>query len=478
LGFGHASDVTVRDCAIVNTPIWHGIELNAVRRAVVERVQFKGCPNEALQLDSMNSANPGVFPWFGPYNDEICRDLVIQDCTFDAVATAIGSHSAPPVDGLVIRRCVVTASSEVAIKPVRYVNWRVEECEFVECHSIFGGSAERFELRANRVSSSSIADFNLLNWSNGIVEGNVVFAPRAGFTNFSATVVSRDNRVESTKLLVEPRLLDGAPPSDFFYVIPANSGNRINLAYQFVGRVAATLIQPTGGTAILNVAAVGSPPLLYRWSKGGVSFATSAEPRLVLSDLSSADESDYSVTVSNMAGSVSSDRLELRIVAPASPAPGGFALSGVSIRAQLSSNQEILSAGFSVRGIGVKRLLIRASGPALGDVGVSSFAVNPRLEIFDPARRMIAENDDWLVDMSAVFSAVGAFPWRPGSADAAAQVTIPIGSGTVQVKSTGPGVVLIEVLAVPGSPRQRLGARLGRGARCRADSGIHASGFG
>lgn len=92
VAFGHAKDIVIKDCEIYNIPIFHGIELNAVERAIVENCYLhNGTGQELLQLDLM--AGFSVFPWFGPYDFTPCRDIIVNGCHFYDAKGGIGSHS-------------------------------------------------------------------------------------------------------------------------------------------------------------------------------------------------------------------------------------------------------------------------------------------------------------------------------------------------------------------------------------------------
>lgn len=82
LAIGHASDVLIENCEFLNCTSWHDLEINGSKH-----VKVKGCvfPNyqgtsEILQPDYMGSASQ--FPWFGPYNNNPCLDITLEDCRF------------------------------------------------------------------------------------------------------------------------------------------------------------------------------------------------------------------------------------------------------------------------------------------------------------------------------------------------------------------------------------------------------------
>ena len=73
-----------------------------------------------------------------------------------------------------------------------------------------------------------------------------------------------------------------------------------------------------GDSAELSVTVVGSEPLVYQWSKGGVELEGATDSRLTLADVVPSDAGDYVVAVSNSAGRVESDVITVTMAQPAS----------------------------------------------------------------------------------------------------------------------------------------------------------------
>jgi cyclophilin family peptidyl-prolyl cis-trans isomerase len=124
-------------------------------------------------------------------------------------------------------------------------------------------------------------------------------------------------------------------------------------------------------------------------------------------------------------------------------------LTNLSARTQVGTGNDILIAGFVVRGSTSKTVLIRATGPALAGFGVTGALANPKLQLYADSTLMM-QNDDWAGDSQiiAAASAVGAFPIaNGGSKDAALLVTLKPGSYSAQVSGAdgGTGVALVEV---------------------------------
>jgi len=76
---------------------------------------------------------------------------------------------------------------------------------------------------------------------------------------------------------------------------------------------------PVGGEATFSASAEGTPELTYRWRKDGVDLAVEPGPSLTLSPVSLRDAGDYTVTVSNAGGSITSAPAQLTVTLPTLP---------------------------------------------------------------------------------------------------------------------------------------------------------------
>jgi hypothetical protein len=124
----------------------------------------------------------------------------------------------------------------------------------------------------------------------------------------------------------------------------------------------------------------------------------------------------------------------------------------LSARAPVGPDEGVLIGGFTVTGAGSKRLLIRAVGPTLEAFGVGDALANPRLEIFDQAGGLLAENDDWQESHGSLFTAAGALALEAGSRDAAVVITLAAGqSYTAVVRSADEraGEAMLEIYELP-----------------------------
>ena len=74
-----------------------------------------------------------------------------------------------------------------------------------------------------------------------------------------------------------------------------------------------------GGTATLIVGVVGSPPITYQWSKGGVAIPGATSPSLTFAGATSADAGSYTVVIADSAGQVATQPANLTVQAAGGP---------------------------------------------------------------------------------------------------------------------------------------------------------------
>jgi hypothetical protein len=280
-----------------------------------------------------------------------------------------------------------------------------------------------------------------------------------------------------------------------------NVGHLINVSCRsLVGSGADELI---AGFAIGGIGATGSEPVLVRASGPALTqfgvTGTLADPELQLFNLSSGSSlvaantgwggdaatsnaaalagafawtdptsADSALVetlaagpyTANISGASGDSGVALAEVYDETPA-GAFTpstphLVNVSARAAVGTNGNILIAGFVIGGSTPKTVLIRASGPALDQFGVTGTLSAPELQLFGVSSgtaTLMATNDEWAGDaeISTVAAEVGAFAWTdPASADCALLVTLYPGAYTANVTGINgaSGVALVEVYEV------------------------------
>lgn len=95
--FGHAENIILDGCEFRNLINWHMVEFNAVRNAIVNNCRFDDYGNasigsEMLQIDLAKGT--AQFPWFGPYDDTTCDNILIVNSIFKNGVRGVGTHSA------------------------------------------------------------------------------------------------------------------------------------------------------------------------------------------------------------------------------------------------------------------------------------------------------------------------------------------------------------------------------------------------
>ncbi len=200
----------------------------------------------------------------------------------------------------------------------------------------------------------------------------------------------------------------------------------------------------TGDRVRLQVVATGTDPISYQWFKDGTRIAGATGATFEIASARPTDRGGYTVTLTNLAGSVTSR--------PAAVAVNPITrIANLSIRTRISGTG-LLTVGLTVGGDGVtgsKPLLLRAVGPTLREFGVGDAAADPQLKVFR-GETTIAQNDNWSgsAEISAANGNVGAFGFAgAASKDAALLLSAAAGGYTVQIGAAdgGEGVALAEV---------------------------------
>src|SRR5207302_978862 len=139
-----------------------------------------------------------------------------------------------------------------------------------------------------------------------------------------------------------------------------------------------------------------------------------------------------------------------------SAATTGQKLFNISTRANAGTGLNTLAAGFVINGVVPKRLLIRAVGPGLTQLGVPGALTGTQLQVISSANQIVAQNTGWGTspDASAIATAatqVGAFPIVAGSGDSAVIVSLPPGNYTANLNPVGTpgGIAILEVYELP-----------------------------
>jgi len=235
----------------------------------------------------------------------------------------------------------------------------------------------------------------------------------------------------------------------------------------------ASQVIAAGGTVVFSAAASVSSPA-YQWMFNGsplrngnfdgstVSGATG--PTLVVSGSTGANAGSYSCVATSFGNSATSNAATLGVSATGDVGR----LVDVSCRSDVVPGEGALIVGFMVGGQGTsgsESLLIRASGPALAQLGVPGALPDPVLEFYGP-NGVLASDYGWggNPQISSTAAMVGGFPWNsPSSLDSALVESLAAGPFTEVIAgaSGDSGVALGEVYdATPAGTRTPTTPRL------------------
>lgn len=101
IGFMHGNNITIKDIKITNVVKSHGIDLPACSNVTIDNVKFNGriidktaTFREEIQIDEAVSVG---YPYWNKtsacYNYNICKNIIIKNCTFEDANHCIGMHT-------------------------------------------------------------------------------------------------------------------------------------------------------------------------------------------------------------------------------------------------------------------------------------------------------------------------------------------------------------------------------------------------
>ncbi|MGH8016896.1 MAG: immunoglobulin domain-containing protein, partial [Opitutaceae bacterium] len=182
-----------------------------------------------------------------------------------------------------------------------------------------------------------------------------------------------------------------------------------------------------GGTVTISAGATGSPAPAFQWQRstnGGATWANlvndanfSGADTQILSINGAPNAFNghlFRVVAANSLGTVTSSPTTLAVSDPS------IQLLNLSTRAVSLGGDSVIIPGFVIGGTGAKRVLIRAVGPKLADLGVGDTVPDPVLSVFKHGEtQALAVNDDWItqeagrIPPATVGTQVGAFALTP-----------------------------------------------------------------
>jgi hypothetical protein len=253
---------------------------------------------------------------------------------------------------------------------------------------------------------------------------------------------------------------------DYVEVVAADSSGATIGASLPQGVAPAFATQPVSqtiapGTTVVFSATLAGGSATYQWYLDGAALSDgpygnaavsgSATGTLVVAGADAANAGAYTCVLTGPTGSTSSSPAELAVLATTDIGR----LTNVSARAMVGTGSNVLIAGFVVGGAqatGTQSLLIRASGPALAQFGITDALPDPDIQLTylgaSPAPTRLVTDWGGSASVAQAALAVGAFAWpNPSSHDAAVVHDFHPGSHTVEVfgASGDTGVALAEV---------------------------------
>ena len=134
----------------------------------------------------------------------------------------------------------------------------------------------------------------------------------------------------------------------------------------------------------------------------------------------------------------------------ATPTSSPVVARNISTRARIETGDQVMIAGFIIKGGTLKKVVIRGLGPSLQDVGIGGFLADPVLELRGSNGAPILVNDNWQDDaaQAAQIQAAGLALTR--SQESAIVIILTPGTYTAVVrgKNNATGVGLVEVYDV------------------------------
>ena len=128
------------------------------------------------------------------------------------------------------------------------------------------------------------------------------------------------------------------------------------------------------------------------------------------------------------------------------PNPSESHFANISTRMDVGTGNNVMIAGFTVRGSQSKTVIVRVLGPTLGSYGVANVLSDPMLELHNSSGATIATNDDWQTGSQA--SQISSSGYAPNNSNEPALIaTLAAGAYTAVVRgySNSTGVALVEV---------------------------------
>ena len=125
--------------------------------------------------------------------------------------------------------------------------------------------------------------------------------------------------------------------------------------------------------------------------------------------------------------------------------PSNSRVTNMSTRGPVGIGDQVLIGGFIIGGLDPTKIIVRAIGPSLTNLGVAGALQNPIVELHNSEGALIFQNDDWRSDQEQQILDTTIPP--PDDRESAIVATLPSGNYTVVVRGrdNAIGLALVEI---------------------------------
>ncbi|HEX8489381.1 MAG TPA: hypothetical protein VF626_00050 [Chthoniobacterales bacterium] len=161
----------------------------------------------------------------------------------------------------------------------------------------------------------------------------------------------------------------------------------------------------------------------------------------------------YTAVLRGKNGSTGIGMIELYDLSAGTPTK----LANISTRGLVDKGDNVMIGGFIVGGseTGTAKVIVRAIGPSLTELGVAGALADPTLELRDGDGTLLFSNNDWQDDPSqaAILSSAGLAPTKPRESAIAAALPPGAYTAILHGQNETAGVALVEVYALDQAER-------------------------
>lgn len=397
--------------------------VNSIPRKSAIALEFK-LPNVRGTLAMARTAalNSATSEWFFNVDDNTDALGAGNNGGYAVFARVLGSGMSV-VDAIAALPTYNIDNSTFSTVPLRDVT--PTQTDVTDQNFIKVNSVTAIPIYPTAASTKAVLEFSNFILSGG---GTVVSATLSG----STLVITPLAAGTATLSVRAADANNNAVSSGNFLVTVTSGASAPVIAVQPVSQTIAT-----GSTAAFNVTATGVPTPTYQWKFNGADISGATGPRLVLPK-GTAQAGNYSVVVMNASGSVPSNVATLSLNSTIDVGR----LTNLSVLAPLTAAVPEFTVATVIGGgsSGTKPLLVRAAGPALGQLGVGGFVLDPKAEFY-AGSTLTDTNDNWggSTILSNAFTSVGAFGYGSTTSKDAAFFFPATAPGSYSVKVSGVG---------------------------------------